>query len=322
MEPITLNSKTPVQLLSEIEEICGKELHVFRGENNTYEHVSSSIFRRYSKLFSRSDDFIPLDVEKEIVEKARILHFSENVPVDEILTDIRHFGGDTTLIDFTRSLLIALFFGCNGKFDDDGRIIVVPTKRIPNKFNVELYESQATVDLYSGKDKREITEEERMANRESEKKLSFLNPARTMNSRARTEFQSSIFIHAPQGCIDYAESGHISINIPRKLKLACLEYLDRRQNIRHDTIYNDLTGYIENERNSEIGARWFYFGLSRLRSKKYDRAEKCFGRSIRHNPNMARVWTNKGRANFILEKYDEAQNDLARADELIITSRK
>ena len=142
MEPITVKSETPVQLLSEIEEICGDGLHVFRGENNIYANVSSSIFRKYSKLFSKSNDFIPLDVEKEIVEKARILHFSENVPVDEILTDIRHFGGDTTLIDFSRSLLIALFFGCNGRFDDDGRVIVVPTKRIPNKFNVELYESK------------------------------------------------------------------------------------------------------------------------------------------------------------------------------------
>ena len=143
-----------------------------------------------------------------------------------------------------------------------------------------------------------------------------------MNSRTRAEFQSSIFIHAPLGYIDHAESGYASIKIPRKLKLACLEYLDRRQNIRHDTIYNDLTGYIENERNSELGARWFYFGLSRLRNKKYDRAAKCFGRSIRHHPSLSRVWLNRAHAHILLDKTDEANNDLARADELIFTSRK
>ena len=263
-----------------------------------------------------------MDVEKEIVEKSRILHFSENVPVDEILTDIRHFGGDTTLIDFTRSLLVALFFGCNGRFQDDGRIIAVPTKRISSKFNPEIYESPNKINIYSEKDKRELTDEQRIAQRESEKKLSFLNPARTMNSRARTEFQSSIFIHAPRGYIDHAESGYFSIKIPKCLKLACLEYLDRRHNIRYDTIYNDLIGYIENERNSELGSRWYYFGLSRLRSKNYDQAAKCFGRSIQHNPNMGKVWTNKGQVNFILEKYDEAEKDLARADELAFTSRK
>ena len=45
----------------------------------------------------------------------------------EILTDIQHYGGETNLIDFTRGYLIALFFACDGSFDEDGRIITLDT---------------------------------------------------------------------------------------------------------------------------------------------------------------------------------------------------
>lgn len=322
MEPIRLKSETPAQFLSQIDDICCKESHVFRGENLAYEYVSSSIFRKYRNIFDKSDEFIPLDVEREVVERARVLQFSRNTTVPEILTDIRHFGGDTTLIDFTRSLPVALFFGSNGRFDENGRIIAVPTKRIPNAFNDELYDSQLAMNEDIKQNQQDAMEDPRKALREAEKSLSFLNPVKTLNSKTRAEFQSSIFIHAPRGYIDEAESGYISIVIPNKMKLACLEHLDRSHNIRHDTIYNDLIGYIENERNWEKSARWYYAGLSRMRSKKYQRAVKCFDKSIMHNPKIATVWANRARANILLEKYDEANDDLARSAEFAFSSRK
>ena len=322
MEPIMLKPETPAQFLSQIDDICSKESHVFRGENCAYEYVSSSIFRKYRNIFDNSDDFIPLDVEREVVERARVLQFSRNTTVPEILTDIRHFGGDTTLIDFTRSLPVALFFGSNGRFDENGRIIAVPTKRIPNAFNDERYGSRQTIQENMKMEKEEIKEDQRKELRDSEKNLSFLNPYKTLNSRARVEFQSSIFIHAPRGYIDEAESGYISIVIPKELKLACLEHLDRSHNIRHDTIYNDLIGYIENERNWEKGAKWLYSGLSRMQSKKYEKAVNCFDKSIKHNPKIAKVWAIRARANLLLEKYDEANDDLARFDEFSYSFRK
>lgn len=316
MEPLRLKSETPEQFMSQIDDICGSELHVFRGENFTYEHVSSSIFRKYTHLFGKGSDFIPLDVEKETVDRARKMQFSENTPVSEILTDIRHFGGATTLIDFTRSLPVALFFGCSGRFEDDGRIIAIPTKRISSNFNLDRYDSEENLKTNTENLKHEITKDVRKAIGEKEKELSFLIPSRTLNSRARTEFQSSIFIHAPKGYIDEAESGCISIIIPKKMKWICLQYLDRRHNIRYETIYNDLIGYIEIEKIWEKSLKWFYSGLSRMHNEKYEKAIKCFDHSIRHNPKMASVWFNRGKANANLGNTKEADNDFNRAVEL------
>ena len=313
---LQLNSETPEQLMSQIDEICGSELHVFRGENFTYDYVSSPIFRKYKHLFLKGSDFIPLDVEKEIVDRARKMQFSENTPVSEILTDIRHFGGDTTLIDFTRSLPVALFFGCSGRFDDDGRIIAMPTKSISSKFNYDRYDSENYSNEKAENKKVEMTNVARKAIRKTEKELSILYPSRTVISRARTEFQSSVFIHAPTGYIDETESGCISIIIPKNMKWDCLQYLDRRHNIRYETIYNDLTGYIEIEKIWEKSLKWFYFGLSRMRNEKYEKAIICFDRSIRHNPKIASVWYNRGKANVNLGNTEDADYDFNRAVEL------
>lgn len=171
-------------------------------------------------------------------------------------------------------------------------------------------------------EKEDIKEDQRKELRGSEQNLSFLNPYKTLNSRARAEFQSSIFIHAPRGYIDEAESGCVSIVLPKELKLACLEHLDRSHNIRHDTIYNDLTGYIENERNWGKSARWLYSGLSRMRSKKYEKAVKCFDQSIKHNPKIATVWYNRAKANIALGRYTEAYDDMGRFDEFAFSFRK
>ena len=42
----------------------------------------------------------------------------------EILTEIQHYGGKTSLIDFTTDYRTALFFACNGSPSKDGRIIL------------------------------------------------------------------------------------------------------------------------------------------------------------------------------------------------------
>ena len=40
-----------------------------------------------------------------------------------ILTYLQHYAGKTNLIDFTADYLIALFFACDGKHTQDGRVI-------------------------------------------------------------------------------------------------------------------------------------------------------------------------------------------------------
>ncbi len=67
-------------------------------------------------------DITPLqDVTAKLIEEARDF---------EILTEIQHYGGKTNLIDFTTDYFIALFFACDGRYEEDGRVILQKTDEI------------------------------------------------------------------------------------------------------------------------------------------------------------------------------------------------
>ena len=51
----------------------------------------------------------------------------------EILTQLQHFGGKTNLIDFSTDYLVALFFACDGSFDEDGRILLLKETEVIKK---------------------------------------------------------------------------------------------------------------------------------------------------------------------------------------------
>ena len=43
----------------------------------------------------------------------------------EVLAEIQHNGGKTNLIDFTTDYLVALFFACDSKPSESGRVILL-----------------------------------------------------------------------------------------------------------------------------------------------------------------------------------------------------
>ena len=97
--------------------ILENDNHIYRGESKAFEHVSSGLFREYSH---------PWDVEAyqrfELEDAKRYICETDD---RAILTEIQHHGGKTNLIDFTTDYYIALFFACESRYDEDGRIIVL-----------------------------------------------------------------------------------------------------------------------------------------------------------------------------------------------------
>ncbi|MBC6402641.1 MAG: tetratricopeptide repeat protein, partial [Hyphomonadaceae bacterium] len=226
-------------LIEDIQEACPDDGYIFRGEPREYKKVSSGIYRFSEDLgVTLGDSFRPMDMERVYVERVKRLgHYSPGTSNVEILTDLRHYGGPTTLIDFSHSMLVALFFACNGEPDKDGRLIILSTEGISTLTEID----------YS-KDR---------------KKIAMLTPARTQHSRARVDVQSSVFVHAPKGFI--GESTFTSIKIPWELKTECKIYLQRYHNIHDQTVYNDLIGYIENEKTYQKAMVFFSRGLAKGR---------------------------------------------------------
>ena len=151
----TSNDKpqTIQDIIREIETKSKGGGYIYRGERKCYKgdpyygKVSSNLWREYDIEDEQFD--IEL-VQKEMLAAAK--KHTGDLPQDfrvdvtallnvdgelteeaidfEILTDIQHYGGKTNLIDFTTDYFIALFFACDGRYGEDGRIILQKTDEI------------------------------------------------------------------------------------------------------------------------------------------------------------------------------------------------
>ena len=151
----TSNDKqlTIQDIIHEIEQKSKGGGYIYRGERRCYEghpyygKVSSNLWREYGI----EDEHFDIElVQKELLAAAK--KHTGDLPQDfrldviaslkaggelteeaidfEILTEIQHYGGKTNLIDFTTDYFIALFFACDGRYDEDGRVILQKTDEI------------------------------------------------------------------------------------------------------------------------------------------------------------------------------------------------
>ena len=95
--------------------------YLYRGEPRRYRRVESSLYRKYSRI--EAEYFDVAVVQREILDEAK--RFTRESDEDAILEQLQHFGYPTNQIDFTRDYFIALFFACDGKPDQNGRVILL-----------------------------------------------------------------------------------------------------------------------------------------------------------------------------------------------------
>ena len=268
------------QLIADIEAACGDGEAVFRGEPRKYDDpVSSGIYREHKEIFN--EHYKPIDVETQIVSKARAALFSAHTPIVDILTDLRHFGGRTALVDFSRDLLVALFFACNGNQKEDGYVFVLPTAGLKKVDSNEIHSNAREPDV------------------------ALVSAARTPHSRARVDAQGSVFVHVPGKKIE----GFETIPIGRDMKSACLAHLARFHDIRQETMYNDLIGHIQNERNFRTAETYFYSGLAKHALGDHAGAIKDYDDAIRLRPEFPEAFNNRGNAKLALGDHTGAIKD-------------
>lgn len=140
--------QTVQDILREIEQKSEGGGYIYRGERNKKNpKVSSKLYRD----FEIEDEHFDIEVvEKEMLAAAKrhtgdlpqdfrvdgtassnmIVELTEEAIDFEILTEIQHYGGKTNLIDFTTDYFIALFFACDGRYEEAGRVILQKTDEI------------------------------------------------------------------------------------------------------------------------------------------------------------------------------------------------
>ena len=274
-------------LIAKICDEYGNGNFIFRGTTEIFSGnpngVNSSLYRWVEGKDVINEHHKLPQIEKEIVEKAR-KHFPDKASNIEILTDIRHYGGKVNLIDFTRSIYAALFFACNGKFDNDGEIIFWDTKQLPPIKDIE----------YSN------LKDERM-----------IESAKTQASQLRVVAQDSIFVYYVEG---YIEKSHFkNEKIPKELKKNILNIIKKFSNIDQNTVYNDLIGFIANEENYKTAESLFYQGNAKVSLGDNEEAIECYTTAIELNPQFAEAYCNRGNAKFSLDYNEKAIEDYNKA---------
>ena len=146
-------SRTVQDIISEIEQKSKGGGYIYRGERKLHKEppyngkVSSNLWREYGieaehfnielvqkemlAAAKRHTGHLPQDFRVDVTALPSLKGESTEETIDfEILTEIQHYGGKTNLIDFTTDYFIALFFACDGRYNEDGRVILQKTAEI------------------------------------------------------------------------------------------------------------------------------------------------------------------------------------------------
>ena len=206
---------------------------IYRGEPERFQRISSGLYRQ---LYEIDDLGFNIDgAQQRRIELAR--QYAPNLSDDDVLTRLQHLGGKTNLIDFTRDLNIALFFGSYHSPDRNGRVILMEEPDV-------LREDRWRFAIY--------------------KLLPHGNPA------SMTDVQKSVWVEPWRGCI--AEKDVTIVEVPSALKPEILSHLRVVYGIEASSVYNDLSGFIrDQDRFRDYEAEW-YAGLRAYHAGGYERA--------------------------------------------------
>lgn len=243
---------------------------VFRGESREFAVPMACVLLRRDFLehegdvkklwanIARRRTFSVFAAEKAIVDDARP-YFPGGTRNVDILTDLQHYGGKTTLVDFTRSVYVALFFACSADEYDDGRVYAVEENRFQDLHGEDIsYEMQAPVEE-AGAGRGRMRREEYL-----------IVPSRKY---PRVVFQSSVFVRARSGFVFVpGQARQHKVEVPSDLKAGILRYLERHLNITAATIYNDMHGHIKYQEIATIGELRLLTAELKYASRDYKRA--------------------------------------------------
>ena len=119
--------------VSEIKADWPNSTLVFRGQEDMVWSLESSAERRLKASLpsqNRIPDQLFIEYHEDLLKKCKLKNYDQRERKQladlELLADLQHHGAATSLIDFTRNALVALWFACQ-KSDVDGKVFVVNT---------------------------------------------------------------------------------------------------------------------------------------------------------------------------------------------------
>lgn len=260
---------------------------LYRGQSRAYAGAEQKQERITSSLHRDSPARTSLEqIEERIVNRARAMLYLPHSSNLEVLTDIQHHHGKTNCIDFTRSLLVALFFACYKDFDEKGEVFCLDIRKLKPLKEIDYPHDSKW--------------QERGLN-----EVAMIEPAPSQISMMRIASQSSVFVRPGRGFIpaDFYEV----ITIPSSEKRHILMSLRETFNISRISLFRDLPGFVDNERVFEESDRAFEQAKEKF-SKEGD--VKAFHDALDDillsNPDYAPAYYRRGELDFNHSNFDAA----------------
>ncbi len=329
---------------------------VYRGQNQFYENkTSSTLVRRYvsssatRRLCSQNGSFptkkdiylYSQSLLTQVESKGYSIKNGRKLLTLEIFAELQHHGCATFLIDFTFNPLVALYFACKGRKDDDGSIFVFNINssnvKDANDYN-NLYETDSYDNvLINFFDEIDDT-------------IFYWIPS-DLNKRIPS--QNSIFLFGKQFLNKHDFDQIILVKAENKNEI--LNDLDQIYNINETTLFNDFTGFalannvcseirylntLDNKNNEDkrllvnlckeisnieknsslihaIGREEIsimYFNYSRMiANNDKDKALEIISKALFYNNKNPKYWNYKANLEIDLSKYEEAAKSFSEA---------
>ena len=301
-----MDSNTPAKdqlsrVLEIIQEIAEKSAdgdYIYRGEPECYDEVSSTLYRKHSKI--NAEHFNIEVVQEEILEASK--RYTNKTDDLEILTELQHYGGATNLIDFTADCHIAIFFACESNFEQDGRIILL------QKTNPDIIKPQSSVTRINAQKSIFVRppsgfiEPDDTINIPKDIKQSVLNHLHKYHG-----ISTEVIYNDLHGFIRYQD-------IHQGAYAECYTGLAYQDEGNHSNAIEHYSRAIEF--NPQMVAAYYNRGTCYAYQNKYDRAISDYDKVIELDPDDAAAYHNRGTCYRSKGEYDRAIIDYDKAIEL------
>ena len=304
--PSNEKPRTFQDIIREIEQKSVGGGYIYRGERKLHtEHpyngkVSSSLWREF---YIEQGTFDIEIIQKEMVRAAkkhagylsedsranpnRLSVFARgfsDINIDhEILIEIQHYGGKTNLIDFTTDYFIALFFACDGCYDEDGRVVLQKTDKIISM----------------------ITHPRNPRHRVIAQKSVFIRPPKGF-IEPRGEEIVIIPANLKQDILGHLRNYH---SISTEAIYNDLHGFIRNQDIHGEAYTNFYRGLACQKRADKATTL-------EVRKKEYEKAITHYTKAIEFKPDFASAYNNRGNAYGFKGDFDNAIQDFNTAIQL------
>lgn len=219
-----------------------RNVYMWRGQEDISWPIHSAAYRRLSGVGGGSvSENLMVNYEKGLLKRAAhqgyTIENGRSLSDFEVLAKLQHHGAATRLVDFSRNILVALWFACKSEFAKDGLLLGIHTDTLGG-YEGET-EDRSYAEIFGDKVLTRIKNPQTWQPPVVSKRIA-AQGAQFLYSLVSTETMGSLSFEKHQ-------DAYIAIALTPEFKKKMLTLLEGTFDIRIMTLFPDLDGFCQSE---------------------------------------------------------------------------